>query len=256
MIHPTAVVDPTAELADDCSIGPYTVIGPDVRIGARTQIGAHVVIEGPCSIGEDNHIFQFSSIGAAPQDLKYDNEPTCLEIGDRNRIREFVTLNRGTVGGGGLTKIGNDNLLMAYVHVAHDCHVGNHVIFSNAASLAGHVTVNDHVILGGFTTVHQFCRVGSHSFSGMSSAINRDLPPFVLCNGNHAVSKGINKTGMKRRGFSQACVSAVYRAYMVMVRGRGANPEAVAEVEALAAEFPEVQELLSFVREGDRAIIR
>jgi len=202
VIHPSAIVDPQASVHESCSIGPFAVIGADVVIGAGNTIGPHTVITGPTTIGKDNHIFQFASIGADPQDLKFDGSDSRLEIGSRNKIREFVTVNRGTTGGGGLTRIGDDNLLMAYVHIAHDCLIDNHAIFANSASLAGHVTVGDYAILGGFSLVHQFSRVGEHSFSGMGSVINKDVPPYVLVSGHFAESKGINKEGMKRRGFS------------------------------------------------------
>ena len=180
MIHPTAVIDPAASVDPSCEIGPYVVVGADVIIGAGNTIGPHTVITGPTTIGESNHIFQFASIGADPQDLKFDGGDSRLEIGSRNRIREFVTINRGTEGGGGLTRIGNDNLMMAYVHVAHDCAVENNTVFANSASLAGHVSVGDYAILGGFSLVHQFSRIGAHSFSGMGSVINKDVPPYVL----------------------------------------------------------------------------
>ena len=190
MIHPSAAIDPQAQIHESCEIGPFAVIGPDVVLGAGNTIGPHVVITGPATIAENNHIFQFASIGADPQDLKFDGSDSRLEIGSGNRIREFVTVNRGTAGGGGLTRIGNDNLLMAYVHIAHDCLVGNNAVFANSASLAGHVTVGDYAILGGFSLVHQFSRIGAHSFSGMGSVINKDVPPYVLVSGHFAESKG------------------------------------------------------------------
>jgi len=193
MIHPQAIVDTAAKIADDVSIGPFCVIGADVEIGAGTRVASHVVISGPTKIGKENEIFQFASIGEKPQDLKFDDEPTELIVGDRNRIREYVTLHRGTPGGGHVTKIGNDNLLMANVHVAHDCIVGNHVILANATALAGHVVVDDHVILGGYTTVHQFTRIGAHAFTGFSTAIDRDVLPFFTVAGNRARAIGINK---------------------------------------------------------------
>lgn len=256
MIHAQAIVDPGATLADDVEIGPFCVIGPEVSIDSGTRVGPHTVIRGPTSIGRDNAIFSFSSIGEAPQDLKYAGEPTRLEIGDRNTIREYVTLNRGTVDGGGVTRIGNDNLFMAYSHVAHDCTVGDSTIFANAASLAGHVSVGDWAILGGFTSVHQFCRIGAHSFTGLGTVVTRDIPPFVTAAGNHARPYGLNKNGLRRRGFSPDSVRALHRAYMLLIKGRSPGAEARAEVAALAASHPEVGDFLAFLDAGSRGVIR
>ncbi|MCB1569965.1 MAG: acyl-ACP--UDP-N-acetylglucosamine O-acyltransferase, partial [Xanthomonadales bacterium] len=202
MIHPSALIDPSAKIGSNVSIGAFSIIGQDVEIGDGTTIGPHVVIDGPTRIGRDNRIWQFASLGAAPQDKKFHGEQSRLEIGDRNVIREFVTFNRGTEEGSGVTRIGNDNWLMAYVHIAHDCVVGNNAIFSNASSLAGHVTVDDWVILGGFTLVHQFCQVGAHAFTAMGAIINRDVPPYVTVAGSFAEPKGINSEGLRRRGYS------------------------------------------------------
>lgn len=256
MIHPSAIVDPQASVHESCSIGPFAVIGADVVIGAGNTIGPHTVITGPTTIGKDNHIFQFASIGADPQDLKFDGSDSRLEIGSRNKIREFVTVNRGTTGGGGLTRIGDDNLLMAYVHIAHDCLIDNHAIFANSASLAGHVTVGDYAILGGFSLVHQFSRVGEHSFSGMGSVINKDVPPYVLVSGHFAESKGINKEGMKRRGFSAEEIRAIQQSYVKLVRRKGVIEDGVfAEVEQLASQFEGVARLMEFVRSATRGIV-
>ncbi len=255
-IHPTAVVDPQAELGAGVSIGPYSVIGPGVEIGDGTWVGPHVVINGPTRIGRDNRIFQFASLGDAPQDKKYDGEPTRLEIGDRNVIRECVTINRGTVNGGGLTTIGSDNLLMAYIHVAHDCHVGDHVIFSNNASLAGHVTVGDWVILSGFTLVHQFCAVGAHAFTGMGSGIAKDVPPYMMISGNPAEPHGINKEGLKRRGFSPEAIRRLKEAYRVLYRSGLSLDEAKQQLAAIAAEQPEVKVLTDFLAQSKRSIVR
>ena len=256
VIHPTAIVDPGAELAEGVRVGPYSIIGPDVVIGRDTEIGPHVVINGPTRIGEENRIFQFASIGEQPQDLKYHGEPTRLEIGDRNVIREYATMNRGTVSGGELTAVGDDNLLMAYTHVAHDCIVGNRVIMSNAASLAGHVTIRDHVILGGFTTVHQFTEIGEYSFSGMSTAINRNVPPFLGVTGNYARSFGVNKTGLRRHGFSEEVIKAIHQAFMALIRSGAASREALQRIEPLARQYPEVASFVDFITRSERPIIK
>ena len=256
MIHPTAIVDPAAKIDDSCDIGPYAVIGADVTIGPRTRVGPHAVVNGPTVIGEDNHIFQFASIGEDPQDLKFDGLDSRLEIGNKNRIREFVTINRGTKGGGGVTSIGDDNLVMAYVHIAHDCIVGSNTVFANSASLAGHVTVGDYAILGGFSLVHQFSRIGAHSFSGMGSVINKDVPPYLLVSGHYAESKGINKQGLKRRGFDDKEIAALQKTFVRVVRRRGVkDEEAYTEVEKLAAEFPHVKHLLQFIRAEGRGTV-
>ncbi len=256
MIHGTAIVDGSAEVHDSCEIGPYAVIGADVVIGAGTTVGPHAVIKGPVTIGTECHIFQFASVGEDPQDLKFDGTDSRLEIGNRNKIREFVTINRGTGGGGGLTRIGDDNLLMAYVHVAHDCLIGNNTIFANSASLAGHVTVGDYAILGGFTLVHQFSRIGAHSFSGMGSVINKDVPPFLLVSGHYAQAKGINKQGLKRRGFSDDEIAALQKTFVRLVRRKGIkNEQAYAEVNELAAKFSKVDELVQFLRAGSRGTV-
>lgn len=256
MIHSTAIIDASAKIADDVEIGPYSIIEGDVEIDSGTWIGPHVVIKGPTRIGKDNRIFQFASIGEQPQDLKYAGEPTRLEVGDRNTIREYVTFNRGTVDGGGLTSIGNDNLFMAYVHVAHDCHVGSKAIFANSASLAGHVEVGDHAILGGFTLVHQFTRIGAHCFTSMGSAVNRDVPPYVIVSGNYAEPHGINKVGLKRRGFSDEAIRAILNAYKIMVRSHRPREELLQEVRPLADQFEEVKLFVDFIQNSQRGIVR
>ena len=255
MIDNRAVIDPSARLAKDVEVGPFTVIGPDVEIGNGTWIGSHVVIKGPTRIGRDNKIFQFSSIGEAPQDLKYKGEPTKLIIGDRNQFREYCTVNRGTVGGHGETLIGNDNLLMAYVHIAHDCIIQNNIIFSNATSLAGHVTIEDQAILSGFTLVHQFCHVGAHAFTGMGTALNRDLPPFTMASGNYAKAIGINKEGLKRRDFSPECIRALIQAFKLLLKGRD-REAGLKAVASLATEFPEVAQFSDFVQKSERGTVR
>lgn len=255
-IHPTAIIDPSAKLGAGVSVGPYSVIGADVQIGDNTWIGPHVVINGPTSIGSDNRIHQFASIGEAPQDLKYAGEPTRLEIGDRNTIRECVTINRGTVSGGGLTRVGSDNLLMAYIHIAHDCRIGNHVIFSNNASLAGHAHVGDYVILSGFTLVHQFCAIGDYAFTGMGSAISKDVPPYLMISGNPAAPHGLNKVGLKRRGFSEEQVRNLTRVYKILYRQGLSLEEATAQIEEMAKTNEEVVRFAEFLKESKRSIIR
>ena len=256
MIHATAVIDAQASVHESCEIGPYCVIGSDVTVGAGTVLGPHVVINGPTVIGENNKIFQFASIGEDPQDLKFDGEHSRLEIGDRNKIREFVTIHRGTTGGGGVTRIGSDNLLMAYVHVAHDCLVGNNTVFANSASLAGHVSVGDYAILGGFSLVHQFSRVGAHSFSGMGSVINKDVPPYVLVSGHYAEAIGINKEGLKRRGFSVEEISAIRKVFVALVKRKGVKSDEVySEVDEVAKNYPRVLEFVEFVKNGTRGTV-
>lgn len=256
MIHPTAIIDPAATIADDCEIGAYSIIGADVTIGRGTQIGPHVVIRGVTTIGADNRIFQFASVGDDPQDLKYDGEVTELHIGDGNRIREFTTINRGTVGGGGVTRIGSNNLFMAYIHVAHDCIIGDHIVMANGASLAGHVTVGNHAILAGFACVHQFCSVGEHAFVGLNSVANRDVAPFTMAVGNYASGKGINKNGLRRRDFSEPTIRALHRAYMLLLRNHGERDKAIAALAQESAEFPEVARLIEFIEHSERGVVR
>jgi len=255
-IHPTAVIDTTAKLGENIEIGPYSVIGPGVEIGAGSIIGPHVVINGPSKIGSDNHIFQFASIGEIPQDKKYHGEDSVLEIGDRNHIREFVTINRGTADGGGVTRIGSDNWLMAYIHIAHDCIIGNNIIFSNGASLAGHVTVDDYAILGGFTLVHQFCHIGSHAFCGMGSAVSKDVPPYMIVNGNPSHPHGLNMEGLKRREFSKESLKSLRDAYKLVYRQGLTLEEAMPKLEQLAESCQEVIYFMDFIKNSSRGIIR
>jgi UDP-N-acetylglucosamine acyltransferase len=255
-LHPTAIVHPGARLADDVTVGPYSVIGEHVEIGAGTTVGAHCVIEGHTRIGRDNRIFQFSSLGAAPQDKKYAGEPTRLEIGDRNTIREFCTFNCGTTQDAGLTSVGDDNWIMAYVHVAHDCRVGNRTILANSTQLAGHVEVGDWVILGGVTLVHQFVRIGAHAMTGINSVLVQDVPPYVMAMGSPAVPRSINAEGLKRRQFSEAAITAIKRAYKALYRRNLRLEEARAEIDAALAETPELAVLSEFLVAPGRGIIR
>jgi|EP01034_Spumella_vulgaris_P041123 UDP-N-acetylglucosamine acyltransferase len=260
-IHSTAIVDPKAQLDSSVTVGPYSVIGPNVSIAAGTKVGPHVVIEGHTSIGRDNVLFQFSSIGAAPQDKKWSGEPTRLEIGDRNTIREFCTFNTGTVQDKGVTKLGNDNWISAYVHLAHDCIVGNNTIFSNNAQIAGHVEIGDWVIMSGFANVHQFCKIGAHAFVGMSTSLTQDVPPFVLLNGNPAAAHGVNIEGLKRRGFTREQINAIRAAYKTLYRSGLTLEEAKAamiEQEAALAEDVAVhaRAMREFLDTANRGIVR
>ncbi len=256
MIHATAIVDNSAVIASDCEVGAYSVIGADVEIGMGCWIGPHVVIKGPCSLGKNNKIFQFASIGDAPQDLKYDGEPTRLEIGDNNTIREYTTMNRGTVVGGGVTLVGNNNLFMAYTHVAHDCQIADNVVLSNGTSLAGHVTVGSYAILGGFTLVHQFSEIGEHAFTGMATAVNRDLAPFVIASGNYAKAVGINKNGLKRRGFSDDCIKDLGRAFKLLIKQRGDRAHAIEQAREICERSAEVKSFCEFIINSKRGVIR
>jgi len=256
MIHPQALVAPGAQLGEGVTVGPFAVIGASVVIGARTIIGAHAVIDGPTRIGEDNQIFQFASIGSAPQDKKYKGEPTQLTIGDRNVFREFCTMNRGTASGRGLTSIGSDCLFMAYSHVAHDCDVGSRVILANAATMGGHVQIGDWVQLGGLSAIHQFCKVGAHAFVGGGSILTRDLPPFVMIAGNPAEPHAINAEGLKRRGFTPEQIRNLRTAYRILYRSELKLADAVAQLVALARESPEVQPLLDFIEASTRSLVR
>jgi UDP-N-acetylglucosamine acyltransferase len=256
LIDARAVIDPSAELAEGVSVGPFTVIGAGVTIGRGTRIGPHAVINGPTRIGEDNHIFQFASVGDAPQDKKYGGEPTRLEIGDRNTIREFVTINRGTVQDAGLTRLGNDNWIMAYVHIAHDCRIGNQTIFANNASLAGHVHVDDYAILGGFTLVHQFCSIGAHALTAFGSGISMDVPPYVTVGGTPARPHGMNMEGLRRRGFPAPARRELKQAYKVLYRENLSLREALARLRELAVDCPEVGVLVQFLENQKRGIVR
>jgi len=255
VIHPSAVVADGAILADDVEVGPFSFIDEKVEIGSGTVVGPHVVIKGPTKIGQHNKIHQFAAIGDAPQDLKYRGEDTCLEIGDHNTIREYATINRGTVDGGGYTRIGDHNLLMAYTHVAHDCQLGNRIVFSNGASLAGHVEVGDYVILSGFSLVHQFCKIGAHAFAGMGSSINKDVAPYTLVSGNYATARSINKEGLRRRGFSDEGIQALHQAYKTLLRGKKADIDDE-NLQQLAASHEEVAHFVSFIADSTRGVVR
>lgn len=256
MIHPTALIDPRAELASDVEVGPYAVIGAGVTIDSGTRIGAHAVIEGPTSIGKNNQIYQFVSLGAVPQDKKYAGEPTRLEIGHNNTIREFCTFNRGTVQDAGATRIGNDNWIMAYVHIAHDCQVANHTILANNSSLAGHVHLADHAILGGFTLVHQFCKIGAHVITAVGSVVFKDIPPYVTAAGYDAAPHGINAEGLKRRGFSAERIADIKRAYKILYRSSLTLEEAKAALSEKCKQAPDLNIMLEFLETSTRGIIR
>jgi UDP-N-acetylglucosamine acyltransferase len=256
MIHPTAIVHPNAKIGANVEIGPYSIIGEHVEIGDNTRIGPHVVINGHTSIGCDNRIFQFASLGEVPQDKKFADEPTRLVIGDRNTIREFCTLNLGTVQDEGVTRVGNDNWIMAYVHIAHDCVVGNNTTFANNSQLAGHVHVDDWAILGGFTGVHQFCRVGAHVMTAVGTVILQDVPPYVMAAGNTASPYGLNTEGLKRRGFSPEALLALKRAYRTLYKSGLMLEEARAKLTEEAQVHPEVQRLVDFLAVSKRGIIR
>ena len=256
MIHATALVDPAARIGDGVSIGAYSIIGADVEIGAGTWIGPHVVIEGMTRVGRDNRIFQFASLGAEPQDKKFKGERSELVLGDRNVVREFATFNRGTREGGGATRIGDDNWIMAYVHIAHDCRVGNHVVFANNATLAGHVEIGDFAILGGFTGVHQFCKIGAHAFTGMGSLVNADVPPFVVVAGAYAKPRGVNSEGLKRRGFDATRISAIKRAYRTLYVAGVPLAEARDKLAQAAPGSADVAALLDFIERSERALAR
>lgn len=255
-IHPTAIVAPGAQIDASVEIGPYAVIGEHVSIGAGTRVGPHTVIEGHTTIGRQNQIFQFASLGAAPQDKKYAGEPTRLEIGDNNTIREFCTFNVGTVQDGGLTRLGNDNWVMAYVHIAHDCIVGDHCILANNATLAGHISIGDHVFLGGLTAVHQFCTIGAHAMTAGGSIVVQDIPPYVTAAGNHAHPAGINSEGLRRRGFDAEQISRIKRAYKQIYRQGLSLEDAKAAITEAAADAPELALFVDFFARAKRGIIR
>jgi len=260
LIHPSAIVDPKAQLDATVEVGAYSVIGPDVTIGARCKIGPHVVLEGHTTLGSDNTIFQFASIGAAPQDKKYAGEATHLEIGDQNTIREFVTINRGTAQDGGVTRIGHDNWIMAYVHIAHDCQLGSHITMSNNTTLAGHVHLADWVVMGGFTTVHQFCHIGAYAMTAFTAAVAQDVPPFIMAAGNRAAPAGINSVGLQRRGFTSEQIMAIKRGYRILYRAGLPLDEAKAALLAEEEKSPDaaiyLRQLREFVEASPRGIIR
>ena len=256
MIDAHAIVSPQAQLAPDVTVGPFSIIGPQVQIGARTVIGPHVVLNGPTTIGEDNRIFQFASIGDAPQDKKYRGEPTRLVIGDRNVFRESCTINRGTAHDKGVTTIGSDNLFMAFSHVAHDCVIGNNTVFANSVAMGGHVEVGDWVILGGLTAIHQFTKIGAHAFLGGGAILSRDVPPYVMVAGNPAVPHGVNAEGLKRRGFSEEQIRHIREAYRILYRSDLKLSEALERLAALAVDQPEIQALVDFIHASTRSLVR
>ena len=255
-IDPRAVVSPKAQLADDCEVGPFAVIGDDVVIGARTWIGPHAVVNGPTTLGADNKVFQFASLGDAPQDKKYKGEPTRLEVGDRNIFREYVTVNRGTVSGNGVTRIGDDNMLLAYSHVAHDCTLGNKIVLSNVVMLGGHVEIGDWVIMSGYAGAHQFCKIGAHAFIGNNTAVLRDVPPYVLASGHPAEPRAINSEGLKRRGFSPEQIRNIKNAYRVLYRSDLRLEDAMEQLTAMAAEHEELRIFVDFIGKATRSLVR
>lgn len=256
MIHPSAIVDPQAKIGDNVTIGPYCIVEADTEIGDNCVLKSHVVVANHTKIGQGNKIYPFASIGEDPQDKKYAGEATRLVIGDNNTIREYVTINRGTVDDEGVTRVGDDNWIMAYVHIAHDCVLGNHTILANCSSLAGHVHVGDHVILGGFSKLHQFCRVGAHAFSAMDSGFQKDLPPFVMAQGNPAKPRAINFEGLKRRQFSKQRIAAIKAAYRIIYKSDLSLDQAVEELTGLAKESEDVNMMLEFIQSSSRSIIR
>lgn len=256
MIDERAIIEPGAEIGENVTVGPFSIISGGASIGDDTWIGPHVVISGRTRIGRRNRIYQFSSVGEAPQHLGYAGEDTVVEIGNDNTVREYTTINRGTAEGGGVTRIGDNNFLMAYVHIAHDCIIGCHTIFANCASLAGHVAVNDHAILGGFTLVHQFCRIGAHSITGIGCVCLQDVPPFMVAAGNRAQPHGINVKGLRRREFSEEDIVALKRAYKVLYRSELSLKEARERMRRDSERHPAVGELVEFLGNSERGIIR
>ncbi len=256
MIDKHAIIDPSAQIDEGVTIGPFSVIGAGVQIGKGSEIRSHVSVNGPTTIGCDNKIYQFASVGEDPQDKKFAGEETRLEIGDRNVIREFTTISRGTIQDESFTRIGSDNLLMAYTHVAHDCIIHNHTILANGASLGGHVTIEDHAILGGFTLVHQFCKIGMHSFCGMGSAITKDVLPYITVTGNPARARSINTEGLSRRGFDKDAIRRLKQAYKLIFNSKTALSDAKAELEKMAGQGSEIQAILDFLARSERSIVR
>jgi len=256
VIDARAIIAPEAQLAPDVTVGPFSIVGPHVRIGARTVIGPHVVVNGPTLIGEDNRIFQFASIGDAPQDKKYRGEPTRLVIGDRNVFRESCTINRGTTHDKGVTTIGSDNLFMAFSHVAHDCVIGNNTVFANSVAMGGHVEVGDWAILGGLVAIHQFTKIGAHAFLGGGAILSRDVPPYVMVAGNPAVPHGVNVEGLKRRGFSEEQIRHIREAYRVIYRSDLKLSEALERLTAVAAERSEIRAFVDVIHGSTRSLVR
>lgn len=255
-IHETAIVSPEAEIGEGCYIGPFCTVGAEVKLGAGVRLDSHVVVDGPTSIGDETHVFPFASVGLAPQDLKYAGEPTSTEIGKRNHIREFVTIHRGTEGGGGLTKIGDDNLFMAQAHVAHDCQIGNNVIMANAATLAGHVEIADRANVGAYSGVHQFCRVGLEAFIGGYSVVVKDAPPYAIIQGNHAKCYGLNKVGLKRRGYSKETIEKLHRAYHLLLSAKLNTSQAVDRIKEEITDCKEVDVLVAFIESSKRGVVK
>ncbi len=256
MIHPSAIVHPEARLAADVAVGPYSIVGAAVEIGAGTTIGPHAIIEGPTRIGRDNRIGSFSVLGGAPQDKKYAGEPTRLEVGDRNTIREYCTFSRGTVGDAGVTRIGSDNWIMAYVHIAHDCAIGDNTVLANNTQLAGHVHIGDWAVLGGFAGVHQFVQIGAHAMVGGGTMLRQDVPPYITIAGNPPKAFGVNVEGLRRRGFTAAGIDAIQRAYRTLYREGLALAAALAELERQGAATPEIAPLVEFLKAASRGIVR
>jgi UDP-N-acetylglucosamine acyltransferase len=255
-IDPRAVVSPKAQLADDVEVGPFAVIGDDVVIGPRCRIGPHAVVNGPTTLGADNQVFQFASLGDAPQDKKYKGEPTRLEVGDRNVFREYVTVNRGTVTGNGVTRLGDDNMLLAYTHVGHDCTLGNKIVLSNLVMLGGHVEVGDWVIMSGYAGAHQFSKIGAHAFIGNNTAVTRDVPPYVMATGHPAEPRAINAEGLKRRGFSAEQIRNIKNAYRVLYRSDLKLEAAVEKLTEMAAEHDELKIFVDFIGKATRSLVR
>ncbi|MFT4572168.1 MAG: UDP-N-acetylglucosamine acyltransferase [Hyphomicrobiaceae bacterium] len=255
-IHPTAIVDATAELAEDVVIGPYAIVGPSTVLGAGTSVGAHSMIDAHTTLGRENRVFQFASVGAEPQDLKFSGEATTLTLGDRNTIREFCTLNRGTIKGGGATRVGNDNLFMAYSHVAHDCLVGNGVVMANGATLAGHVTVEDAAIVGGLVAVHQFVRIGAMAMLGGGAMVSLDVPPFCIAAGDRAKLHGLNLIGLRRRGLSEGAIKSLRTAYRLLFQGGLKLKDALARIREEHADVEEVMTMVHFIENSERGICR
>jgi UDP-N-acetylglucosamine acyltransferase len=255
-IHPTAIVSDLARIGDECHIGPFSIVGTNVTLGDRVRLDSHVVVDGDTTIGDDTHIFPFASIGLAPQDLKYAGEKTATQVGKRNQIREFVTVHRGTSGGGGLTKIGDNNLLMAQAHVAHDCQIGNEVIMANAATLAGHVEIADRANVGAYSGVHQFCRIGYEAFVGGYSVVVKDAPPFAIIQGNHAKCYGLNRVGMKRRGYAKDTIEKLHRAYHLLLSAKLNTTQALEKIKAEIAGCPEVDMVVEFYETTKRGVVK
>lgn len=255
-IHPSAIVSPSAQVGEDCHIGPFCTIGDEVTLGDRVRLDSHVVIDGRTSVGSETHVFPFASIGLAPQDLKYAGEPTAVEIGERNHIREFVTVHRGTTGGGGVTRIGSDNLLMAQAHVAHDCQLGSHIIMANAATLAGHVEIADRASVGAYSGVHQFCRVGYEAFVGGYSVVVKDAPPFAIIQGNHAKCYGLNRIGLRRRGYSKETIEKLNHAYHLYLSAKLNTTQAVQRMRDEIKDCKEVDLLIEFIESSKRGVVK